>query len=153
MLRRIAFLLAFSTLILPLTQFGQAVSGTIYGPAHDASGAAIAGAKVTVVHVNTSYSRSQSTTSAGEFLFASLPLGQYTLTVEQGGFDQFVEQGIILQVDQQVRVEVALRVGRVSEKVTVMAEAPLVNTLNGESSQVIERTRVEQLPLNGRNFT
>src|ERR1035438_7905928 len=100
MLRRIAFLLVVSTLVLPLALFGQAVSGTIYGLVHDASGAAIAAAKVTVVNVNTNYSRTHPTPSAGEYLFASLPLGQYTLTVEQAGFDQFVEQGIVLQVDQ-----------------------------------------------------
>ena len=153
MLRRVSYLLAISTLILPLALFGQAVSGTIYGVVHDASGAAIGGAKVTVVNTNTNYTRTESTTPAGEFLFASLPLGEYTLTVEQAGFDQFIEKGIVLQVDQHVRVEVAMHVGQLSEKVTVEAEAPLVNTVNGESAQVIDRTRVEQLPLNGRNFT
>ena len=153
MCRRVAVVLIFLGIIPRLTLFGQAVSGTIYGVAHDSSGAAIAGAKVTVVNGSTNYTRSQSTTETGDYRFVSLPLGQYTLSVEQAGFDQFVAQGIALEVDRQIRVEVTLTVGKVAEKVTVVADAPLVNTLNGESSQVIERTRVEQLPLNGRNFT
>src|SRR5205085_8547700 len=72
--------------------------------------------------------------------------------VEPAGFDAVTQEGITLQVDQQARVDVALKVGNVAEKVVVTAEAPLVNTTNAETSEVVERQRVEQLPLNGRNF-
>src|SRR5579871_1483517 len=114
--------LAFLCLTLAATAnlFGQAVSGTIYGTVRDSSGAAISGAKVNAVNTATNYARTQNTTASGDFLFASMPLGQYTLTVEQPGFDQFVEQGITLQVDQQVRLEVTLTVGKVAEKVMVV---------------------------------
>src|SRR5438045_7377929 len=100
MLCRIWFLLLAA--MAPPSLFAQAVSGTIYGTVHDASGAAIAGAKITVVNVNTNYTRTQSASASGDYLFASMPLGQYTLTVEQAGFDPFVERGITLQVDQQI---------------------------------------------------
>ncbi|MFN7922352.1 MAG: carboxypeptidase regulatory-like domain-containing protein [Bryobacteraceae bacterium] len=133
--------------------FAQAVSATLYTLVRDSSGAAIAGAKVTVVNQNTNYTRDQLTGNTGECLFASLPLGQYRVSVENAGFDAFSQEGITLQVDQQARLEITLRVGQVSDRVSVTAEAPLVNSLNGEISQVVERRQVEQLPLNGRNFT
>ena len=93
MLRRILFSLLAA--ILPSSLFAQAVSGTIYGTVHDASGAAIVGAKVTVVNSNTNYTRTQASGTDGDYLFASMPLGLYTLTVEQAGFDQFVEKAAI----------------------------------------------------------
>ena len=81
MLRRIFFSLLAA--IVPSSLFAQAVSGTIYGTVHDASGAAIVGAQVTAVNIATNYTRTQTTSAAGDFLFASMPLGQYTLTAEQ----------------------------------------------------------------------
>ncbi|HTM51647.1 MAG TPA: carboxypeptidase regulatory-like domain-containing protein [Bryobacteraceae bacterium] len=139
-------------LLLPCSVFAQAVSGTIYGVVRDPSEAAVAGAAVTVRNVNTNYIRSAQTTSDGDYRFPSLPLGSYRLTVEHPGFGAFTQEGITLQVDQQARVDVTLKVGAVSEKVVVSAEAALVNTTNAETSEVVERQRVEQLPLNGRNF-
>jgi len=132
--------------------FGQAVTGTIYGSVTDATQAAIAGAKVTVVNTNTNYTREMLTQSDGSFRFPSLPLGAYRVIAEQAGFNTFAQEGITLQVDQQLRADITLRVGSVSEKLEVTAEAPLVNAANGETSEVIDRRRVEMLPLNGRNF-
>lgn len=132
--------------------FAQAVTGTIYGTVADPSQAAIAGAKVIVVNTNTNYTRDMLTQTDGSFRFPSLPLGGYRVTVEQAGFNTFTQEGMTLQVDQQLRVNVTLRVGNVSEKLEVTAEAPLVNATNAETSEVIDRRRVEMLPLNGRNF-
>jgi len=140
-------------LLIPASLFAQAVSGTIFGEVRDPSEAAVSGAQVTVRNAATNYNRTASTDAGGGFRFPSLPLGSYTLTVEHTGFGQFVQEGITLQVDQQARVDVVLRVGNVAEKVVVAAEAPLVNTTNAETAEVVERTRIEQLPLNGRNFT
>lgn len=134
------------------TLSAQAVSGTIYGTVRDPSDAAVAGAQVNVRNVLTNYARTISTAADGNYRFASLPLGSYTLTVEHPGFAPYLQQGITLQVDQQARVDVVLKVGGVSERVEVSAEAALVNTSNAETGEVIERQRIEQLPLNGRNF-
>ncbi|MDX2178644.1 MAG: carboxypeptidase regulatory-like domain-containing protein [Bryobacteraceae bacterium] len=137
----------------PANLAAQAVSATIYAMIRDASGSSVADARVTVVNQGTNYTRTLDTGATGEALFASMPLGQYRVTAEKSGFEAFSQQGITLQVDQQVRIEVVLRVGQVSDRVNVTAEAPLVNAVNGEISQVVERAQVEQLPLNGRNFT
>jgi hypothetical protein len=138
--------------LAPSALLAQAVSGTIFGSVRDSTDAAIGGAQVTVRNAATNYSRSAATSADGDFRFPSLPLGAYTLAVEHPGFGPFSQEGITLQVDQQARVDVVLRVGGVSEKVVVAAEAPLVNTSNAETAEVVERTRIEQLPLNGRNF-
>src|SRR5437870_10070679 len=143
----ILLLLASSTMLN-----AQAVSGTIYGSVADETAAAIVGAKVTIVNTNTNYTRDMPSQADGSFRFPSLPLGSYRVTVEQPGFSAFSQEGITLQVDQQLRLEVTLRVGNVSEKLQVTAQAPLVNVTSAETSEVIDRQRVEQLPLNGRNF-
>jgi hypothetical protein len=143
----VLFALASPSLLL-----GQAVSGTIYGTVSDESAATIGGAKVTIVNTNTNYARDMESQADGSFRFPSLPLGSYRVTVEQAGFSTFTQEGITLQVDQQVRVAVTLRVGNVSERLEITAEAPLINATNAETSEVIDRQRVEQLPLNGRNF-
>ncbi|MBM3764562.1 MAG: TonB-dependent receptor [Acidobacteria bacterium] len=138
--------------LLSLQAYAQAVSGTIFGAVKDPSDAAVAGATVTVRNAQTNYSRSMVTSAEGDYRFAALPLGPYAVTVEHAGFGQYSQEGITLQVDAQVRVDVTLRVGNVTEKVVVSAEAPLINTTNAETAEVVERTRIEQLPLNGRNF-
>jgi hypothetical protein len=146
---------ALSFLLLvafPAMLNAQAVSGTIYGSVSDDTTAAIVGAKVTVVNTNTNYSRDMPSQADGSFRFPSLPLGTYQVTIEHPGFNAYTQQGITLQVDQQLRVDVTLRVGNVSERVQVTAQAALVNTTNAETSEVIDHQRVEQLPLNGRNF-
>jgi hypothetical protein len=132
--------------------YGQAVTGTIYGFVTDATQASVAGAKVTVVNVNTNYNREMETQADGSFRFPSLPLGEYRLVTEQAGFNTVTQEGITLQVDQQLRVDVTLKVGNVAERLEVTAETPLVNATNAETSEVIDRRRVEMLPLNGRNF-
>ena len=130
----------------------QAVTGTIYGFVTDPTQAVIAGAKVAVVNTNTNYGREMLTQNDGSYRFPSLPLGEYRLVTEQSGFNTVMQEGIVLQVDQQVRIDVMLRVGNVAEKLEVTAEAPLINATNAETSEVIDRRRVEMLPLNGRNF-
>lgn len=132
--------------------YGQAVTGTIYGFVTDATQASVAGAKVTVINVNTNYNREMATQADGSFRFPSLPLGEYRLITEQAGFNTVTQEGITLQVDQQLRVDVMLKVGNVAERLEVTAETPLVNATNAETSEVIDRRRVEMLPLNGRNF-
>src|SRR4051794_22395087 len=92
----------------------QAVSGTIYGSVSDDTTGAIVGAKVTVVNTNTNYTRDMPSQADGSFRFPSLPLGTYQVTVEQPGFNTYAQQGITLQVDQQLRLNVTLRVGNVS---------------------------------------
>ena len=140
-------------LLLGTFAFGDPTA-TILGRVTDPSGAAIAGAAVKVRNEATGIERSTLSTASGDFEVDLLPItGRYTLTVGNQGFETEQISGIPLQVDQQARFDVALKIGSVSQTVTAQAEAP-----GGEHrvprsiGQVIENRTILELPLNGRNF-
>jgi Carboxypeptidase regulatory-like domain/TonB dependent receptor-like, beta-barrel len=123
-----------------------AITGTVMDP----TGAVIAGAKVTVTQKNTSVNRADTTSSSGQFNFPALPPAVYTVTVQATGFKQYV-QDVVMLADQIRNMEVHLEIGQTSQQVTVEESSVQVNTVSQELSQVIERSRVTDLPLNGRN--
>src|SRR5262249_34616111 len=102
--------------------------GTIFGTVTDSSGAAVNGAKVTILTPTTNTPNKP--TSNGEGYCPSPPLlvGNYEVDVEQPGFKKEIRRGIVLQVDQHAQINVQLQIGAVGESVQVTAEAPLVNT-------------------------
>src|SRR5689334_24024086 len=106
-------------LLAAVTGFGQNIRGTILGTVHDQSSAVIKGAKVTVRQVATGLTREETTNDAGEYLFAQLPVGQYEMTVEQSGFRKADRPGIVLQVDDKLRVDIDMTVGAVTETMSV----------------------------------
>ena len=130
----------------------QVVTATLTGIVTDPSGATVAGAKVKAVNVGTNLSREAVSDSAGVYTIPALSPGEYRIEVEQAGFKRQVLPGIVLQVAQEARVNVALQVGEVSESVTVASAAPLVNSENSTVGGVITEKRVLDMPLNGRNF-
>src|SRR6185312_7158396 len=91
------------------------------------------------------------TDGTGAYLITNLPVGAYTLTVEKAGFRKFVQQGITLNVNDQARVDVAMVIGDTTESISVTAEATGVDTQSTSMGAVIDHTRVQELPLNGRN--
>jgi hypothetical protein len=107
---------------------------------------------VTANAIDTGLTRSAKTGTDGYYTFPALQLGRYTLTAEAPGFQTFSETSIVLHVQEQVRIDIAMRVGRVSEKVVVSGATPLVDTVNATTSAVIGNQQVVELPLNGRNF-
>jgi hypothetical protein len=131
----------------------QATSAEISGSVTDASGAVLPGVTVTAMNVETNTVQSTKSESNGDYVLTNLRPGNYTLTAEAVGFSKLVQTGLHLQVNQQVRLDLALKVGQASQTVEVTARAPL---LEGESSSigtVVNQQMVNQLPLNGRNFT
>ena len=88
----------------------------------------------------------------GDYVFPSLAVGTYTITVEAPGFKVFRRSGMTLTTEQNVRVDVRLEVGSVSESVNVTAEAPLVDSRSSVVGTLIDSRRVTDLPLNGRNI-
>lgn len=130
----------------------QVESGKVVGTVHDTSGAVVAGARISVVNVDTNISRSATANSSGEYVVTELPPGTYTLATEREGFKKLVESAFKLDVNQVVRRDITLGVGSVTETVTVTAAEPLVETDTSSTGQVIEENRVHELPLNGRNF-
>ncbi|MBV9081908.1 MAG: carboxypeptidase regulatory-like domain-containing protein, partial [Acidobacteriaceae bacterium] len=125
-------------------------NAALTGSVVDPTGAAIANASVTTLQVGTDVKRSAATNNDGEFRLPSLPPATYRVTVEAPGFKTYVQE-VTLLADQTGTLPVHLELGQAQETVTVEATATLVNTETPVVSQVIERSRVVELPLNGRN--
>jgi hypothetical protein len=124
---------------------------TIYGTVNDPSGAAIVGAKVTVVNEATGQSRDTVSAADGNYVVPDLPVGAFRLTVTAAGFKTFVQNAIRVQVDENRRVPVQMTVGALSESVTVEADVAQVETRTSALRQVVDTARIVELPLNGRN--
>jgi Carboxypeptidase regulatory-like domain len=122
----------------------------ITGVVTDTTGAVIAGASVKVTQKNTSAVRTDTTNGTGQFNIPSLPPATYTVSVEARGFKRYVQDVVVL-ADQIRDMDIHLQVGQTSEEVTVESSAVQVNTVSQELSQVIEGSRLGDLPLNGRN--
>ncbi len=147
----LVFLLALFA-AAPEMAFSQARdTASLFGTVSDAQAATVPGAKVTVANADTGLTRNASTDTAGSFEFPLLPVGSYTLTVEQDGFRKYSRRGIVLQANGNVRVDVAMEIGSVQETVTVDAQAAQVDTRSATLNHVVDSKRVVELPLNGRN--
>lgn len=144
----VAVLALFSSAFIANAQQGR---GTILGTVTDTSGAAVVGAKVSIVNIDTNSTVNAETNKDGFYTTPALNVGNYEVIVEHTGFKKAVRSGLVLQVDQQAEINIRLDVGAVTESVQVTGAAPLVNTENGSIGQVIENRSVQELPLNGRN--
>jgi hypothetical protein len=124
------------------------------GRVTDPSGAAVSAAKVSARNTETGLERSTLTTDTGDYELPLLPItGAYSLSIAKAGFQTEEFTGIVLQVDQHARFDVALRVGSISERVLVEAITPVVNTESGAIGTVVDNKAIVDLPLNGRNYT
>ena len=119
----------------------------------DPSGAVIAGASVTLTNQDTQAKIAKVTSSTGDFSFAFVPVGTYTLTIEGKGFRPYVASGMRLRAGQQIRQSFALELGSVTETVKVEASTPLVNTVSAQQLQNYSLTDARELPLQNRDFT
>jgi hypothetical protein len=130
-------------------QFTSSIEGTVTDP----QGAVVPAATVTATNEDTGVSQTVQTSSAGYYRFPSLSASPYTVKVSLAGFKTRVQEHIRLQAAQTRTVNVALELGAAdSEEITVMGEAPLVETAEGRVSGLIEETQVKDIPLIGRNF-
>ena len=128
----------------------QFTTASLGGTVIDPSGAAVPNAKVGVRNKDTALTRSVESASDGGFLFSSLPVGTYRLTVEKAGFATYVQDGIELTLNQAASVPVTLKVGQATEEITVTANAELVVNRDATVGQLVDQKRVADLPLNGR---
>src|SRR5262249_18925537 len=115
------------------------------------SGAVVPGATVTAKNEATGVTYTQTTTDSGLYSFSSLPVGNYTITVEKQGFKTLLKPNNALQVGEPLVVDGSLEVGSVSETVTVQSGTEQVQTANATIGNVVEQKAIETLPLNGRN--
>ena len=130
----------------------QGVRATIVGRVADDSGAVVPGATITVTNTGTNESRSVVVNDNGDYAIPQLAPGQYTLTAEYTGFNKVVRSGIVLETGQQARLDLVLKVGAVTEDVEVIAAAALVTTESATIGNVVDRQKIAELPLNGRDY-
>ena len=130
----------------------QQVTGDIVGTVTDATGALVPNANVIVKNVGTEEIRTGVSSEKGEFTFALLPPGTYTVSVDAKGFKTFIQSNITLDVGARYRVSAQLQIGKTSEQVIVTSEAAALQTDDSTLQAVVESKAVEDLPLNGRNF-
>jgi hypothetical protein len=140
-------------LLASASLLAQTFRGTILGSVTDPQGAVVAGAKVTVHNVNTGLERTTETSADGSYSIPELPIGTYTVSVTQSGFQTAVTSNVAVNVAAEKRVDVVFRTGQVSEKVEVSGEAlPQVETTTDTLGTTFTAAQAENLPLNGRDF-
>lgn len=144
------FLLSFAVGCLLLAQGFRA---TILGHVTDESGAVAPRAKITVANTATSETRVVETSGDGDYAVPQLLPGAYVLTAELTGFRREVRRSLVLETNQELRIDVTLKIGSVTEVVEVSgAGAPLVTSENASLGTVVDQTKIVQLPLNGRDY-
>ena len=141
-----------SSLILCGTLVAQKDTGSIVGTVKDPSGAVVTGASVEVTDIERGQTFSTKTNDSGDFVASPLHVGRYKVTVEKPGFKKAVSETVDVDVQGRVAVNLTLQVGQQTEEVVVTGAAPLLETETSELGQVVDRRRVSNLPLNGRNF-
>src|SRR5579864_571740 len=127
-----------------------AQTSQINGTVKDPTGASVPGAAIKVTQTATGVVRTTTSGADGGYVLPNLPIGPYLLEVTKEGFNKYAQSGIVLQVDTNPTVDVSMRVGSVSEQVTVEAATTQVETRTTSIGQVVDTTRVLEMPLNGR---
>ena len=141
-----------AVLLLSVPLFAQQTTGSITGRIVDQQDAAVPGVSVTAKNPATGFTRTEVSDAEGVYRLSALPVGTYDVTAELQGFTTVLKQGIEVNVAQTVALEFALKVSQLSETVNVTADVPLINTTNASVGGVVDLKRLENLPLNGRQF-
>jgi hypothetical protein len=144
--------LAF-VLLACLTLSAQQITGNIRGTVTDPSGAVVQGAAVTALQAETGLSRMATTDRNGNYVVLELPVGHYRLQVAAKGFEEYVQEEITLKVNETASVSPHLAVGSEKRQVLVSADAALIEPTVTSMGKVVEQRELEDLPLNGRNFS
>jgi len=129
----------------------QSFTASLQGTITDSTGAVVPGAQVSITNEATNVKQSGRTNDRGAYLFTLLPPGSYKLVVEMTGFQTAARPGMVLQVQQQATVDVALTVGEVTTSVVVAGETPRLDAVNATLGRVVENVSILNMPLNTRN--
>src|ERR1039458_4914818 len=132
----------------------QTFRGTILGTVTDPSGNLVAGATVKVKNAGTGIERATTTSADGSYALPELPVGTYSVTVTQSGFQTSVTSSVEVNVATERRVDVKLQIGQVSQTVEVSGgDLPQIETTTNDLGGVLTSASVEDLPINGRDYT
>ena len=154
LLRSVTAVLTALTLsgVLHTPLLAQTNTAEIQGVVRDALGGLLPGASVLVVGVASGSRVERASDEAGRFFIPALPVGEYTVTVTLNGFKTITRSHVTVQVGQRIELAITLPLGERTENVTVTGAVPLLQIANAEISDVIDNRRVQELPLNGRQF-
>lgn len=132
---------------------GQTTTAQVSGSVSDANGGLIPGASVTATNIETGFFRKTVSNGTGNYVLNLLPPGRYQIVFEKSGFSVRTDENIVLTVDESLTLDAPLATGRANETVAVQADVQGVQTSGSELGSVIGERAVEDLPLNGRNFS
>jgi hypothetical protein len=135
-----------------LPAVAQIDRGAIVGTVHDASGAVVSKATVTITNTATGVAISTPVNDSGEYQVLTLIPDPYSVRVGAPGFETAVRQGIVVHVQDRLSLNFTLKVGSVTEQVLVTGTEPLLQTESADVGNVIDTKRVNDLPLNGRRY-
>jgi outer membrane receptor protein involved in Fe transport len=144
---------AVLAVFLGMSAAAQQITGSIRGTVVDPTGATVQGASVSATQTETGLSRTSMTDRSGGYVLLELPVGHYRLQVEGSGFQTYIQQGIILDVNETATVPVRLAVGAETQHIDVQADAQLIQETVTSLGTTVSEREVLDLPLNGRNFS
>ncbi|HXN28161.1 MAG TPA: TonB-dependent receptor [Candidatus Acidoferrales bacterium] len=147
----VAICLCLSAMLLGSPLSAQSTFGSVSGSVADASGSAVPDAQVTLTSTATSAKQTYTTGGDGLYSFVNLNPGDYRLDVEKAGFKHYKRESVFVQVQQNIRIDIALEVGAVNQTVEVTAETPLLQPTDTSLGQVVDERKTNEIPLNGRN--
>lgn len=152
--RQIAAFALLCVLAIGLSANAQQTTATIVGNITDTTGAVIVGAVVKITNIGTNTIRTTVTDGSGVYTLPGIPVGTYNLTIEMASFQSERVDAIILEASQTARHDFKLSAGKVSEVIEVQGSeaAAVLQTETGAVGEVINAKKIEDLPLNGRNF-
>jgi hypothetical protein len=139
-------------LFFSLASFAQNTTATLRGTVHDPSGASLSGAFVTVTNSGTHTVNKAVTNNNGDYTVLELPIGTYSVTIEANGFDTRTYTGIILNVDQNARVDASLKVGSLNQIVAVDATQIQIQSEDATNGKLLSGRELQELPSNNRNI-
>ena len=145
-------MIVLCALVVPSLALAQQTTGNITGRIVDAQGAAVPGVTVTAKSPQTGFTRTDVSDGEGIYRLNALPVGPYDITAELSGFSTFSRKEVVVNVAQTTDLNVELSLAGVTEAVNVTAEVPMVKTTDSSVGGVVDVTKIESLPLNGRQF-
>ena len=144
-----AFVVCFIA-VLSGSAWGQ-TKASLRGTVSDQSGGVVAAAKVILTNTGTGIARTTTTANDGSYLFDLVDVGKYSLTVDKSGFETFIQDGIVLELNQNGRVDVALKIGKESQTVEVTSNVAQVDTTSAVLGKVENQRMINDLPLLDRD--
>jgi hypothetical protein len=145
------FLVLF--LVAAVPAWSQIDTGTITGTVTDQTGAVIPNAKVSLINEGTNLTLTMTSTADGSYTFSPVKIGTYTISVEAAGFEKVIHPHLTVSINQSLKDDITLRPGSVTQTIEVTGAAPALQTQDASVGQVVNQQSINNLPLNGRNFT